>query len=44
MDVVIFILGIIYLCSGKCGIALAICAIIEAVLLAIKNILERMGQ
>ena len=41
MDIVILILGIAYLCGAKCGTALAICSIIETVLLMIKAIVDR---
>lgn len=38
MDVVIIVLGILYLCGAQIGKALAICAIIEGVLILILNI------
>ena len=38
MDVVIIVLGILYLCGVQIGKALAICAIIEGVLILILNI------
>ena len=40
MDVVIIVLGILYLCGVQIGKALAICAIIEGVLILILNILK----
>lgn len=41
MDFVILILGILYLCGVNVGKGLAICAIIEAVLLFIKTCIEK---
>lgn len=41
MDFVIFVLGILYLCGVNVGKGLAICAIIEAVLLFFKTIAEK---
>lgn len=38
MDLVIIILGVLYLCGVKVGTALAICSILEGVLILIKNI------
>ena len=43
MDLVIFILSIAYLCGVNCGTGLAICAIIEVVLLTVQKVLEREG-
>ena len=40
MDLVIIILGILYLCGAKVGTGLAICAIVEGVLVAINSILR----
>jgi hypothetical protein len=40
MDVVLIILGILYLCGVGVGKALAICAIIEGVLVFIKALSE----
>lgn len=40
MDLVIVVLGILYLCGVGVGKALAICAIIEGVLIFIKAVLE----
>ena len=40
MDIVLIILGILYLCGVSVGKALAICAIIEGVLVLIKAISE----
>lgn len=37
MDFVLLILAILYLCGCKVGIGLAICAIIEVVLLVIEE-------
>lgn len=42
MDLVLLILAILYLCGCKVGIGLAICAIIEVVLLVIKKFWEEM--
>lgn len=41
MDIVIFVLGILYLCGANVGKGLAICAIIEAILLFVKGIIEK---
>lgn len=40
MDLVIIILGILYLCGAKVGTGLAICAIIEGVLICIKHLID----
>lgn len=44
MDLVIVILGIIFLATGKCGTALAICAIVEGVLVCINAIVRRVSE
>lgn len=45
MDLVIIILGVLYLCGAKVGTGLAICAIIEGVLVTVSAISRRMrGQ
>lgn len=44
MDLVIIILGILFLAGVKVGKALAICAIIEGVLVCIKGIIEGKGK
>jgi len=41
MDIVIIILGILYLCGKNVGNALAICAIIEGVLIFVSELLRR---
>jgi len=40
MDVVLIILGILYLCGVSVGKGLAICAIIEGILVFIRALLE----
>ena len=40
MDLVLFILGILYLCGFGVGKTLAVCAIIEEILILIKAYLE----
>lgn len=45
MDLVIIILGVLYLCGAKVGTGLAICAIIEGVLVLCNAIARRVrGQ
>lgn len=41
MDIVIIVLGILYLCGVKIGIPLAICSIIEGTLIFIEAIYKR---
>ena len=43
MDFVIFVLGILYLCGVKVGIALAICSIIESLLIFTLSILKKLN-
>ena len=38
MDIVVFILAILYLCGKNVGTALAICAILEVILITLKTI------
>lgn len=42
MDLVIIVLGILFLCGVKVGKALAICAIVEGMLVLILNILKKL--
>lgn len=44
MDLVIIILGILYLCGVKVGTALAICAIIEGVLIMVNAIIRKLEE
>ena len=44
MDLVIMVLGVLYLCGVKVGTALAICSIIEAILILIKNICQALSK
>lgn len=44
MDLVIMVLGVLYLCGLKVGTALAICSIIEGVLIIIKNICKVLSK
>lgn len=44
MDLVIIILGILYLCGLKIGTALAICAIIEGILVIINAIIRKLNE
>ena len=44
MDLVIIILGILYLCGVKVGIALAICAIIEGILSLANAIIRKLEE
>ena len=44
MDLVIIILGILYLCGVKVGVALAICAIIEGLLIIINAIIRKLEE
>ncbi len=41
MDIVIIILGILYLCGANVGTGLAVCAIIEGLLILINAFLEK---
>lgn len=43
MDLVLIILGILYLCGVSVGRGLAVCAIIEGVLVFIKALAEQKG-
>lgn len=40
MDLVIIVLGILFLCGVKVGKALAVCAIIEGTLILVKAIMK----
>ena len=42
MDLVIIILGVLYLCGVKVGTALAICAIIEGLLILVNAIIRKL--
>lgn len=44
MDLVIIILGVLYLCGVKVGIPLAICAIIEGVLIMVNAIIRKLEE
>lgn len=44
MDLVIIILGILYLCGVKVGMGLAICSIIEGSIIIIKTILDNKNE
>lgn len=44
MDFVIILLGILYLCGVQVGTALAICSIIEGVLVLINTILRKLAE
>nr|DAL46055.1 MAG TPA_asm: hypothetical protein [Caudoviricetes sp.] len=44
MDLVIIILGVLYLCGVKVGTALAICAIIEGLLVIINAIIRKLEE
>lgn len=44
MDLVIIILGILYLCGVRVGIPLAICAIIEGVLIMVNAIIRKLEE
>lgn len=44
MDLVIIVLGILFLCGVKVGKALAICAIIEGVLVCVHAILKELDK
>ena len=44
MDIVIIVLGILYLCGVKVGTALAVCSIIEGVLVFILNLCQRIEK
>lgn len=41
MDLALIVLAVLYLCGLKVGTALAICAIIEAILITVTNILRK---
>ena len=40
MDIVIVVFGVLYLCGFNIGVPLAICSIIEGILVCILNILK----
>lgn len=44
MDLVIIILGALYLCGVKVGTALAICAIIEGLLVIVNAIIRKLEK
>ena len=44
MDLAIIVLGVLYLCGVKIGTPLAICAIIEGLLLTISAILKKLNE
>lgn len=44
MDLVIIILGILYLCGVRVGTPLAICAIIEGVLIMVNAIIRKLEE
>ena len=44
MDLVIIILGVLYLCGVKVGTPLAICAIIEGVLIMVNAIIRKLEE
>lgn len=44
MDLVIIILGILYLCGVKVGTALAICAVIEGLLVIASAIIRKLEE
>lgn len=44
MDFVIIILGVLYLCGVKVGTALAICSIIEGLLIIINAIIRKLEE
>lgn len=44
MDLVIIILGILYLCGVKVGTALAICSIIEGIFIIINAIIRKLEE
>ena len=44
MDLVIIILGILYICGVKVGTALAICAIIEGFFIIISAIIRKLEE
>lgn len=44
MDVVIIILGILYLCGFNVGIALAICSIVEGALIFISALINYLNK
>lgn len=44
MDLVVIILGILYLCGVNIGVPLAICAIIEGVLVCILAIVRKIKE
>ena len=44
MDLAIIILGVLYLCGVKVGTPLAICAIIEGLLIIISTIIKKLDE
>ena len=44
MNLVIIVLGILYLCGVKVGILIAICAIIEGLLIIISAIIKKLNE
>lgn len=44
MDLVIIILGVLYLCGVKVGTALAICSIIEGIFIIISAIIKKLEE
>ena len=44
MDLAIIVLGILYLCGVKVGTPLAICAIIEGLLIIISAIIKKLNE
>lgn len=44
MNIVIIILGILYLCGASVGKGLAICAIIEGVLITVISVIRKMKE
>lgn len=44
MDIALIVLGVLYLCGFHVGAGLAICAIIEGVLLMLTAILKRFSE
>lgn len=44
MDLVIIILGVLYLCGVKVGTALAICSIIEGIFIIISAIIRKLEE
>lgn len=44
MSIIIFILAIIYLASGTCGTALAVCGIIKFALIVVRAVIETIKE